>query len=145
MTKDQKEALGWWNGITYTMKKINLQEKYFGSESLLMHITDDEIIHIWENETLNGKMVKYMRESTPESILASCEKHGCIVEDIVEDQPKPLNFVEEHKKYFKKTPKQQILKDWSESGGYDNVGMDVQESVNDEKFKYVFSVLMLLK
>jgi hypothetical protein len=42
------------------------------------------------------------------------------------------NFLEELKKYFKETPKDKILEDWSKSEEFDNVGPTVEEFLGDD-------------
>ena len=41
------------------------------------------------------------------------------------------NFAEELKKYFENTPKEKILEDWAKSAKCDNIGITVDEFLNN--------------
>jgi len=134
-----EKALEWWATITATMKKVDLIEKYLGEESLLKLISDDEILYIWEKETFVGKIAKFIETATPESILENCEKWGLPVENIIEEKPKSMNFVEGLKEYFKTTSREKVLEDWAKTAEYDNVKMGINEPIENEiKFKFVW-------
>lgn len=52
---DRERAIEWWLSIYSTIKRVTLQEKYFGTSSLVNRITNEEIEQIWRKETQQEK------------------------------------------------------------------------------------------
>jgi len=157
MTANQIKALKWWaEVVTATMKKIDLQEKYYGNSSLLRNLTEYEIVHIWEKETSFGEfqygkptpiyknekiideMEAFLNGTTPENILEKCKEFNIEVNDIYKEKPKSINFVEELKEYFATTSREKVLSDWNETAEFDNVGSGINEPIEISQFKYVW-------
>lgn len=43
------------------------------------------------------------------------------------------NFVDKLKKYFQETPREKVLEDWEKSKDFDNVGITVEEFLQNTK------------
>jgi hypothetical protein len=110
-------------------------------ETYSLYITDGVTSHhhkyqinicdeIFETAALIDK--EEPKQETIEDVIM--EYHQSSYENLIKELEKQDNFYEQLKNYYKTTPKEQVLEDWSESQEFDKIGPTMEEVIKPRRF-----------